>query len=218
MAIIPGSHSTTQSSTIAIPGTYAVGNLIVVVAARANLTAPTVPAGWVTLNTSGISGISLVVACKYVLSTSEPDPNFASAQILNCRVYGASKGIIVASLGTISTGGVSNTINYTAIANYRPGVLANWYVGAAAQTNTANSLETPPTGMTNVNFNAVSGLKTALHDTNADQLSNWSATNVGPLANSAAYRSATIQLFEIAYTFPAGGGGSYSPIDNILIG
>jgi hypothetical protein len=72
--------------------------------------------------------------------------------------------------------------------------------------------------MANVNVDSVTGLEAALHDTNGDQLSNWASTNVGPLANLAVYRSAVIQIFEMEYTFPSGGGGSYSPIDNILIG
>ena len=205
MAISRIGQATAQSSTITIPGTYAAGDLIIVVAARANLTAPTVPAGWVTLSTAGISGISLVVACKHAQSSSESAPSFTNAQILNCEVLRASSGFLF-PMTSSPNGGTSATINYAALANNRPGVLANWYIAAAAQTNTANSLETAPSGMTNVNFDSVTGLKAVLHDTNADQLSNWASTNVGPLTNSAAYRSAVFQIAEMTYTFPSGGG------------
>jgi hypothetical protein len=64
--------------------------------------------------------------------------------------------------------------------------------------------------MTNVAIDSISGLEVALHDTNADQLSNWSATNV-VLANSAAYRSAMLQLTEMTYPAASGGGGLILP-------
>jgi hypothetical protein len=64
--------------------------------------------------------------------------------------------------------------------------------------------------MTNVNIGSVTGLEAALHDTNGDQLSNWASTNV-VLSNSAVYRSSVIQIFEMEYTFPSGGGGLILP-------
>jgi hypothetical protein len=106
--------------------------------------------------------------------------------------------------------GTSATIGYTALAQYKTGLDANWYLGIAAQLNTANSLETAPTGMANVNFDSITGLKSAFHDTNGDQLSNWPSTTV-TLVNSAVYRSAVIQLAEMSYTFPSGGGGLILP-------
>jgi hypothetical protein len=190
--------------------------LIVIAASRSTNASPTIPSGWVTLSASGASGIFLAVACRFAQSASEPDPTFGFANLLNCAVYRASAGVLVPSPAIAANGGNSATINYAALNNYRSGFLSNWYVASVAQANTTNSLETPPVSMTNVNFDSVTGLKAALHDTNADQFANWASTSVGVI-NSAVYRSALFQIFEMEYTFPSG-GGSYSPIDNILIG
>jgi hypothetical protein len=73
------------------------------------------------------------------------------------------------------------------------------------QLNSANSLETPPSGMANVAVESSSGVwKAVLHDTNASQLSNW-ATAATTVATSAAYATRVYQLFEFAG--PAFGGG-----------
>ena len=210
MAISRVSQATAQSSTITIPGTYAAGDLIVIAGARANTTAPTIPAGWVSLMTAGASGLSLVMACKHAQSASESAPTFTNASMLLCAVYRASSGIIFPGSANSQNSIASATISYSALPNYRAGVLSNWYLGAAAQLNTTNSLETAPTGMANVNFDSVTGLKVALHDTNADQASNWSNANV-TVATSALYRSAVVHLCETTYTFPSGGGGLILP-------
>lgn len=208
MAISRIGQATAQSSTITIPGTYAAGDLIVIAGARANTTAPTIPSGWVSLMTAGASGLSLVMACKHAQSASESAPTFTNASIILCAVYRASSGIIFPGSANSQNSIASATISYSALPNYRAGVLSNWYLGAAAQLNTTNSLETAPTGMANVNFDSVTGLKAALHDTNADQASNWSNANV-TVATSALYRSAVVHLCETTYTFPSGGGGIF---------
>ena len=207
MAISRIGQATAQAASITIPGTYAAGDLIVIVASRANTTPATVPAGWVTLSSAGSGGLSLVTTCKYAQSASEAAPSFTNAGVLNCAIYRSSLGIVFPSMALGLFSSTSSTITYTALGNYKTGVDANWYIGAAAQLNTANSLETAPSGMANVNFDSITGLKSALHDTNGDQLSNWASTNVGPLTNSAAYRTAVIQLVEMPFTFPSGGGG-----------
>ena len=204
MAISRIGQATAQSSTITIPGTYAAGDLMVIVGTRANTTPATIPSGWVALATNGANGVSIVGACKYAQSASESAPTFTNAGILLCAVYRSSLGVVIPSMGVSAQGATSATINYGSLASYRAGVDANWYLAFAAQLNTANSLETAPTGVTNVNFDSITGLKVALHES-GNQLSNW-APSSPVLANSAAYRSASVQIAEMAYTFPSGGG------------
>ena len=204
MAISRIGQATAQSSTITIPGTYAAGDLMVIVGTRANTTPATIPSGWVALATNGANGVSIVGACKYAQSASESAPTFTNAGILLCAVYRSSLGVVIPSMGVSAQGATSATINYGSLASYRAGVDANWYLAFAAQLNTANSLETAPTGATNVNFDSITGLKVALHES-GNQLSNW-APSSPVLANSAAYRSASVQIAEMAYTFPSGGG------------
>jgi hypothetical protein len=208
MAISRIGSGTAQATSITIPGTYAAGDLIVIAASRSTNATPTIPSGWVTLSAAGSSGIFLAVVCRFAQSASEPAPTFTNANLLNCAVYRASAGVLLPSPAIAANGGTSATINYAAISNYRSGVLANWYVASVAQATTANALETAPSGMTNVNLDSVTGLEAAMHDTNGDQLSNWASANV-VLANSAVYRSAVIQIFEMEYTFPSGGGGIF---------
>ena len=183
---------------------------MIAVVTRANTTAPTVPAGWVTFSTAGASNLSLVVAARYAQSASESAPTFTNAGILIASVYRGSVGPVQLSTGVAITATTSATINYPALANYRAGVNANWYLGAAVQATTANALETAPSGMTNFAIDSITGLELAAHDTNADQLSNWASTNV-VLVNSAAYRSVVIQLIEMTYPAASGGGGLILP-------
>ena len=204
MAISRIGQATAQSSTITIPGTYAAGDLMVIVGTRANTTPATIPSGWVALATNGANGVSIVGACKYAQSASESAPTFTNAGILLCAVYRSSLGVVIPSMGVSAQGATSATINYGSLASYRAGVDANWYLAFAAQLNTANSLETAPTGVTNVNFDSITGLKVALHES-GNQLSNW-APSSPVMANSAAYRSASIQIAEMTQTFSSGGG------------
>ena len=204
MAISRIGQATAQSSTITIPGTYAAGDLMVIVGTRANTTPATIPSGWVALATNGANGVSIVGACKYAQSASESAPTFTNAGILLCAVYRSSLGVVIPSMGVSAQGATSATINYGSLASYRAGVDANWYLAFAAQLNTANSLETAPTGATNVNFDSITGLKVALHES-GNQLSNW-APSSPVMANSAAYRSASIQIAEMTQTFSSGGG------------
>jgi hypothetical protein len=91
---------------------------------------------------------------------------------------------------------------------FRGGVEDNWYVGAAIQLNSANSLETPPSGFANVSVESIGGThKTVLHDTNGSQLSNW-VTAATTVTTSAFYIARVIQIFEFAG--PAFGGGAGS--------
>jgi hypothetical protein len=221
MAIsLHSSASAQATSSIAIPSHQA-GDLIVIFAGRNNTTAPTIPSGWVTLATSGANNASSVAVFRIAKSSSETSGTFGGASVLHVVVLRASAGVLFVSTALSGQTGTSATINYAALANYRAGVLDNWYVAHAFQLNSANSLETAPSGMSNLLVESSSGAwKSAVHHTGASQLSNWASTNVGPLANSAFYVSRVLQLVEI--DGPAfgggGGGGSYSPIDNLFIG
>ena len=215
MAISRVGFASALATSIAIPSHQA-GDIIVISAGRNTATAPTVPSGWITQVATGASEVSNAIAWKMAKSSSETSGTFANASVLQCAVYRASAGILVVSSAAGVQAATSATINYANVVNglsYRPGVLDNWYIGAAIQLNSTNSLETPPTGMANVMVDSSAGVwKAAYHDTNASQLSSWSATNVGPLATSAAYISRVIQLFEFdGPAFGGGGGGMILP-------
>lgn len=217
MAISRIGSASAQVATITIPGSYAAGDLIIIAAARNNITAPTVPSGWVTLNSQATTNNSVVCGFKIAQSSSESSGNWANASTLHCVTYRGSLGFVVPSTATAATGTSSATINYPALANYRTGLSDNWYFCFAAQNNSTNSLETAPSGMANLSVESFTGWKSAAHDTNATQASNWASANV-VLSTAAVYRSFVIQLFEVAApAFGGSGGGIFDPLNHPLI-
>jgi hypothetical protein len=211
MAISLHSSASAQAQSITIP-THQAGDVIVVFAGRNNTTAPTIPSGWVTLATTGASNASSVAVFRIAKSSSETSGTFTNASVLHALVYRPSAGVVVASTALAGSAATSATINYPALANYRAGVQDNWYVAHAFQLNSANSLETAPSGMANLLVESSSGAwKSAVHHTGASQLSNWASTNV-TVTTSAFYVSRVLQLVEIdAPAFGGGGGGLILP-------
>lgn len=211
-----GSASTQGSATITIP-THKSGDLILIGAARNNSTAPTLPAGWVQIiiSGSGLTNNSITLGWKIAKSSSETSGSWTNATSLHCAVYRGSAGYLHSNVFSLTTS-TTTTVSYTGLTGQRVGVLDCWYLAFVFQNDTTNLLETAPTGMTNVNVETIAGIgKSAFHDTNSTLLAAWTTRTV-TLANAAASRPYVMNLIEI--DAPAFGGGSYSPIDNILIG
>jgi hypothetical protein len=222
MSIIRASFTSALGTSVSI-GSHQAGDLMLAFANRNNSTAASVPNDWTLVSSAGGAGVSVVAAFKFARSSSETSGTWANASSLHCGVYRASVGTL--TLGYIFGSGqaTSATVNYLGLAGYRAAFLDNWYAASAIQLNSANSLETAPSGMSNLSVESSAGVwKSVAHDTNASQLSNWTSTNVGPLATAATFRTLVVQLYELNLAPPSygggGGGGSYSPIDNILIG
>lgn len=213
MAISRIGQATAQAASIAIPGSYAANDLIFIFASRASSSAITFPSGWIQLYSgTGGGGISILAAFKHAQSSSESAPTFTNAGILNCAVYRSSNGIIFPGLDFSPDSGSSNGVNYSqsGMLPYRTGLAGNWYISAAAMLNTANAIETPLSGSTNVNFDSITGLKAALHDTNANQASNWTGGSV-TFANTAFARSVVCRICEMPGGTAGGGGGLILP-------
>ena len=209
MAISRVGSGSAQTTTIAIPSHQA-GDIIVISANRNNTTPATVPAGWVTQVSTGASNASNALAWKMATSSGETSGTWTNASSLHVAVYRGDSGVLAISSSLGGAAATSTSVSYTTLANglaYRSGVLSNWYIGTAIQLNAANSLETAPSGFTNINVESATGWKSVYHDTNADQLSNW-ATAATTVATSAFYITRIIQLFE--FTGPAFGGGGGS--------
>jgi hypothetical protein len=111
----------------------------------------------------------------------------------------------MSSIAISGISGSNNVVIYPASSQYKTGLDDNWYIGGAIQLNSANSLETAPSGMSNLSVESSAGVwKSAMHDTNATQASNWASTNVS-VTTSAVWRTFVAQIFEV--TGPAFGGG-----------
>jgi hypothetical protein len=210
MAISRIGSASAVATTITIPGTYAAGDLLLVFANRNNSTVPTVPNDWTLLSSIGGSGVSIVAAFKFARSSSETSGTWANASALHCGVYRASTGTLTAGYLLGANQNTSATIVYAGITGYRSAFVDNQYAASAFQLNSANSLETAPSGMANLNVESSAGVwKSVMHDTNASQLSNWATTNVS-LATSAVFRTLVVQIYELDIAPPlygSGGGG-----------
>jgi hypothetical protein len=187
--------------------------LIFIFAGRNNTTPATVPSGWVQAAFTGASGVSVTTGWKIAQSSGETSGTWTNASVLICAVYRADTGILAISTAAGGANATGTSVSFTTVTNglvYRPGTLDNWYLGVAMQLNSANSLETAPTGMSNVAVESDSGVwKAVLHDTNASQLSNW-ATAATTVATAAASSTRVVQLFEFdGPSFGGGGGGIF---------
>ena len=214
MAISRASFTSALSDSIAIPSHQA-GDLIFIFAGRNFTTPATVPSGWVQTGSTGANGVSVASGWKIAKSSSETSGTWTNASVLICAVYRADTGILAISTAANGANATSTSVSYTGLINgltYRAGTLDNWYIGIGMQLNSANSLETPPSGMANVAVDSSSGVwKAVLHDTNASQLSNW-ATVTTTVATAAASSTRVYQLFEFdGPSFGGGGGGLILP-------
>ena len=214
MAISRIGSSSAQATTITIPS-HQTGDLIFISAGRNNTTPATVPSGWVQPGSSGASGVSVTAGWKIAQSSSETSGTWTNASVLFCKVYRADTGILAFSTSAGGANATGTSVSYTTVTNglvYRAGTLDNWYIGIGMQLNSANSLETPPSGMSNVGVESSSGVwKAVLHDTNASQLSNW-ATAATTVTTAAASSTRVYQLFEFdGPAFGGGGGGLILP-------
>ena len=212
MAISRVSSASAQATTITIPSHQA-GDLIFIFAGRNNTTAATVPSGWVQAGSNGASGVSVAAGWKIAQSSGETSGTWTNASVLISAVYRADTGILALSTAAGGATATGTSVSYLTVTNglvYRAGSLDNWYLGIGMQLNSANSLETAPSGMTNVAVESSAGVwKAVVHDTNASQLSNW-ATAATTVATAAASSTRVYQLFEFdGPTF--GGGGLVLP-------
>jgi hypothetical protein len=210
MAISRIGSASAQATTITIPSHQA-GDMIFIFAGRTNTTPATVPSGWVQAAFTGANGVSVTSGWKIAKSSSETSGTWTNASVLFCAVYRADTGLLAFSTAANGANATSTSVFYTTLTNglvYRNGTLDNWYIGIGMQLNSANSLETAPSGMANVAVESDSGVwKAVLHDTNASQLSNW-ATAATTVATAAASSTRVYQLFEFdGPAFGGGGGG-----------
>ncbi len=141
--------ATAAATTITLP-THASGDVIVMIAHRQNTTPPSVPGGWTTIDSSGASSISMVLAWLLADSASETSGTWTNAQRLIAIVYrnlytsspiGNTVGPSTSSGGSMQTGALSLTSGH---AN------RNWILFAGCVASGSNWGSSPPsiTGLT----------------------------------------------------------------------
>lgn len=225
MAISRVSFSTNNGTGVTL-GTHVKGDLILYSAYFAGAGIPSLPPGVLGLYTRANSGGSHRLGYYIAESASETTgtSGWTGASNVTAIAYrGGPRSVVIPTL--LSQNGSSGTvISYAAQAAitspvFKESALDLWLVGLAATRATGNNLlGLAPSGMTFINNSIGASFEVASYDTNSTRSAIWPATNVTQ-ATSVVWATFVLELLEIDHkTTSGGGGGSYSPIDNLLIG
>lgn len=183
--------TTTGTSQIVVPF-HQPGDLLVIFAYRdGSNTAPTVPSGWRVLSTAGANTNSAVVAYRYATvdnySVGTTVETWTSA---TTTIIAAFRNAIVGDFAV--NGAASTTVNYPAI-SVQNNIGTSRAVGFAGHRSVNTSLDTPPSGMTNVVNQLDSTDHAVMHMTSVG-VSSWSSTNVSIGGSSSGWRSAVVEI------------------------
>jgi hypothetical protein len=195
--------STAEATTIAIPGTYAAGDLILMFVYRESNTRPTVPAGW-TLSSGGTAGANTQsggLYYKWAQSSSETSGTWTNAGGLVCLVYNNVAGVGNATW-TNSTG---TSMNYPNLPFKNLSPDAEGYsrvIAFAAHRSVNGTLSNPPAGMTNVITREGSASDLAAHDS-AVGVASSPSVNGTYTGTSSGYVTAQIELIPLSVTAAA---------------
>lgn len=183
-----------EATTIAIPGTEAPGDLIIIFAFRGATTAPTLPAGWTSLGTASSGASSYTLGWKLCITAGDASGTWTNATGLVCHVYrntATNKTPVLIGTATTAT---SATITYGAVSEKAPGT--SWIVGMGATKTNASTIETPPTNLTNQADTVGAATEYAGHDSNGTYTAGagaWPSTDVSA-GTSAEYRTVTMEV------------------------
>ena len=198
------SAATNAGDTVTI-GTHAAGDTIIIWAFNDGATTiPTLPSGFINVQTVSGSSTAARLAYKIATTSSETSGTWTNADGLIAVVYRTTGQNLLAIGAAVSNVNTNTTVNYTSIGSALDRAVDQWFIGVALQRSDANALETAPTGMTNRASLAGTGWEMAFHDTNANATS-WASTNV-TVTNSALWRTFVVQLFEQPFYSAASGG------------
>lgn len=195
MAISFIGGAATEATTITIPAGHRNGDIIIIFAFRAAVTAPTLASGYTNLGTSSSGLSSHRVGYKIARSAAETSGTWTNASGLVCLVYrGIATNRTPIIYGTVTTG-TGTTVTYPTKALTQSGT--SWMVGMAATKATTSTLETPPTDMTNRTNTAGALAEYAGHDTDGAYTAGqgtWPATAVAVGGVSSEWRAITLEI------------------------
>jgi hypothetical protein len=194
------------------------GDIFIAAAMRtANVTA-SLPSGWIGFSSSGTNNLSMRLGFRVAQSDSETSGNWTGASGLSIITFRPTVGTIAVPGASSQVAGISTSVTYGAVAGVAAAdnYIDQTFVGFGSTLLDTNAIETPPTGMTFLEKSSQSGLAFASFRLTTNAFGSWTTQTV--TLPSATWRTGVVRIAE--YPFPAfgGGGGSYSPIQNILIG
>lgn len=173
------------------------GDLLVAFAFRdGSTTAPTIPSGWELVSAAGANTCWGGLYYKVATSGAETSGTWTSASLLSVVSYRPATGKALGIGSFTSTSGASTSVSYGALA-MAVSAGSSWVAGVSGHRSVNTTLETAPTGMTNVAaasaVNATAEI--AWHDTNGTA-SSWSTQSVSVGGTSSGWRSYAFEIVE----------------------
>ncbi len=189
-----------NATTITIPAGHQVGDLIVIFAFRdGSATNPTIPAGWTSItNTTDGTSCSVSAGWKIAASAAETSGTWTNASGLAVAVY---RGMRIPSsiagnpIGTFAaSAGTTNTVTYAALSTFK--APTSWLVAFAGHRSTNVTLETAPTGLTNIANGAGATCEMSVHDSAGPYRAadSWPATTVSLTGTASGWQTMMIEI------------------------
>jgi len=189
------------SAVTCTPGTVAVGDLLVAWAYRSgSATAPTKPATWVTISSSGANTNALIVACEVATGTAVTMGSWTNATITGLQVYRGTNAHATADCNYTGTGknfavgaASSNTISCPTI-TLQEQTSSSW-VACIVGTRTASNAAAP-SGMTAsaVTGNPDNAVPSAVMSNTNGVVNSWASASFTGNGTASGYESLVFEI------------------------
>lgn len=167
------------------------GDVCVVYAFRSGSnSAPTLPAGWTSLNTVTSNSAGSLCAYQIATGTSLATGTFTNATNVVVEVYRGVDQSNTVGDHQVSTGS-GTTVTYPALTMVVTDG-TSWVAGLGGHRSTNTTIDVAPTGMTNRDSQITTG-EVGVHDTNGG-VSSWSSTNESVGGTSSGWGCYTVEL------------------------
>jgi hypothetical protein len=206
LAISIAGYASALSDSLTLPG-HQKGDLIAIGAFRTNTTGASLPSGWISVSLGGASNLSLRVGLRIAQSSTETSGTWTNATGLSAIVLRPSAGSLSIPTSLGPTNGSTTTVTYQSITGIASadGYLDQTYIAFGSTLDSANAIETTPTGWDYLEKQSQTGLAFALFARTTNAFGNLAATTV-TLANAAQWRTATVRITEYPFPSLASGG------------
>jgi hypothetical protein len=170
------------------------GDIAVVHAFRSgNATAPTLPAGWTSINTGTTTTTGARIGYRILVAGDTTTGTWTNATRVTVSIYRGQSlaygnGVNPASA---TSSAVSTTVTYPALTLTRTDG-TSWVLGVAGHRSTDTAIETPPTGMV-LRADSLGTSEAAAHDTGGG-VASWGSTNVSVGGTSSGWVSFVVEI------------------------